>query len=86
MIKARAKAALIRNLSDNQRIALQLGSAQSTYGDWRGLFRHVDDIGRVSKADIRRVANHTFVASNLTVAILESTNLAQAPGAGKKSK
>jgi len=86
MIKTRAKADLIRRLGDNQRLAFQLGIAHSIYGDWRGLFRHVDDIGKVSKADIRRVANHTFVDSNRTVAILESTKLAQAPAAGKDSK
>ncbi|HLN01773.1 MAG TPA: pitrilysin family protein [Bryobacteraceae bacterium] len=86
MIKTRAKADLIRRLSDNQGLAFQLGTAQSIYGDWRGLFRHVDDIGKVSKEDIRRVANHTFVESNRTVGILESTKLAQAPAEGKEGK
>ena len=86
MIKTRAKADLVRRLGDNQGLAFQLGIAQSIYGDWRGLFRHVDDIGNVSKADIRRVANHVLVDSNRTVAILESTKLAQAPAAGKESK
>jgi predicted Zn-dependent peptidase len=86
MIKTRAQADLIRRLGDNQGLAFQLGIAQSIYGDWRGLFRHVDDIGKVSKGDIRRVANQTFVDSNRTAAILESTKLAQAPAARKESK
>jgi len=87
MIKTRAKADLIRQLGDNQGLAFQLGSAQALYGDWRGLFRHVDDIGKVTKADIRRVANTTFVESNRTVGIIESTQLAQAaPAAGKETK
>src|SRR5207245_743804 len=51
MIKVRAKADLIRGLADNQGLASQLGTAQSLYGDWRGLFRHVDEIGKVTKAD-----------------------------------
>jgi len=64
-----------------------LGTAQSLYGDWRGLFRHVDDIGKVSKADLRRVANATFVESNRTVGIIESTQLAQgAPATGKETQ
>jgi len=85
MVKTRAKADLIRRLGDNQGLAFQLGIAQSIYGDWRGLFQHVDDIGKVSKADIRRVANQTFVESNRTVGMLESTKLAQAaaPKEGK---
>jgi len=86
MIKVRAKADLIRRLGDNQGLAFQLGTAQSLYGDWKELFRHVDDIEKVSKADLRRVANRTFVESNRTVAMLESTQLAHAPAAGKESQ
>jgi len=87
MIKTRAKADLIRRLGNNEGLAMQLGTAQSLYGDWREIFHHVDDIGKVSKADIRRVANATFVESNRTVGMIESTQLAQAaPAAGKESK
>ncbi len=87
MIKTRAKADLIRNLGDNQGLAFQLGMAQSLYGDWRGFFRHVDDIGKVTKADIRRVANTTFADTNRTEGMIESTQLAQAaPAAGKETK
>ena len=86
MIKTRAKANLLRGLGDNQGLAFQLGSTQALYGDWRELFREVDDIAKVSKADIRRVANTTFVASNRTVGMIESTQLAQAPAAGKETK
>jgi len=40
------------------------------YGDWRELFRSVEKIDKVTKADIRRVANKTFVDSNRTVAMI----------------
>jgi len=86
MIKTRAKANLLRQLANNQGLAFQLGSTQALRGDWRELFREVDDIAKVSKADIRRVANTTFVASNRTVGMIESTQLAQAPAAGKETK
>jgi len=86
MIKSRARANLLRQLGDNRGLAFQLGSTQALYGDWRELFREVDDISRVSKADIRRVANTTFVASNRTVGMIESTQLAEAPSAGKETK
>ena len=86
MIKTRAKADLVRGLGDNEGLAQQLGSAQALFGDWREVFRHVDDIGKVSKADIRRVANATFQESNRTVGMIESTQLAQAaPAAGKEN-
>ena len=86
MIKVRAKADLVRGLGDNEGLAQQLGGAQALFGDWREVFRRVDDIGKVSKADIRRVANTTFVESNRTVGMIESTQLAQAaPAAGKEN-
>jgi predicted Zn-dependent peptidase len=78
MIKTRAKADLIRRLGDNQGLAFELGGTQALYGDWRELFRQVDRIEKVSKADIRRVANTTFVQTNRTVGLSESTHLAQA--------
>ena len=87
MIKVRAKADLVRGLGDNEGLAQQLGGAQALFGDWREVFRHVDDIGKVSKADIRRVANATFQESNRTVGMIESTQLAQsAPAAEKESE
>jgi predicted Zn-dependent peptidase len=46
---------------------------QARYDDWRELFRSVDRIEKVSKADIRRVANKTFTSDNRTVGIIEST-------------
>jgi predicted Zn-dependent peptidase len=79
MIKARAKANLIRQLGDNQGLAFQLGTFQGVLGDWRELFRQVERIDKVTKADIRRVANKTFVASNRSVRIIESKQLAGAP-------
>jgi predicted Zn-dependent peptidase len=72
MIKTRAKANLIRGLGSNEGLAFQLGLYQARYGDWRELFRQVDRIDRVSKADIRRVANQTFVPTNRTVGIIET--------------
>ena len=72
MVKTRAKADLIRQLNNNQGLALQLGTTQALYGDWRELFRQVDRIEKVTKADIRRVANATFVANNRTVARIET--------------
>src|SRR5215469_9347666 len=71
MIKTRSKANLIRGLADNEGLAFELGLNQARYDDWRELFRSVDRIEKVSKADIRRVANQIFVPDNRTVGIIE---------------
>jgi len=72
MIKTRSKANLIRGLADNEGLATQLATYETRYGDWRELFRSVDRIDQVSKADIRRVANEVFVDTNRTVGIIET--------------
>jgi len=71
MIKTRARANLIRSLGSNEGLAFALGLNQARYDDWRELFRSVDRIEKVSKADIRRVANKTFTPENRTVGIIE---------------
>src|ERR1700722_13606854 len=83
MIKTRTKANLIRSLADNEGLATNLASNQTRYGDWRELFRSVDRIDLVTKADIRRVANETFVDTNRTVGVIETAGGGGKPGAGE---
>jgi predicted Zn-dependent peptidase len=78
MIKTRTKANLIRGLAENEGLATQLATYQTRYGDWRELFRSVDRIDKVTKADIRRIANETFNDTNRTVGVIET-----AAGAGQ---
>ncbi|PYY11469.1 MAG: peptidase M16 [Acidobacteria bacterium] len=82
MVKTRAKATLLRSLADNQGLALHLGIEMARYGDWRELFYEVDRIDQVTKADIRRVANQTFVPVNRTVGIIETNKPAAASEGG----
>jgi predicted Zn-dependent peptidase len=85
MIKTRTKANLIRGLDDNQGLATQLATYQMRFGDWRELFRSVDRIDKVTKADIRRGANQTFVDTNRTVGVIETTGGGSAPGSDNSS-
>jgi predicted Zn-dependent peptidase len=79
--KTRTKADLLRSLGNNSGLANQLVSYQRLFGDWRELFRSIDRLDKVTKADIRRVANEVFKESNRTVAVIE-TAAPPAPGAG----
>jgi predicted Zn-dependent peptidase len=72
MVKTRAKANLIRGLGENSGLAQQLAIYQARYGDWRELFYNIDRLQKVTKQDIRRVANKTFTPTNRTVAIVQT--------------
>src|SRR5215467_8294521 len=83
-VKTRAKADLIRGLGNDQGLALQLGEYQALYGDWREPFRDIDEIAKVTKTDVRRVAHKTFREDNRTVAIISTeAPKSSAPGAAK---
>jgi predicted Zn-dependent peptidase len=72
MYKTRTRAELLRSLDDNQGLATSLADYQTRYGDWRELFQQLDQVDKVTKADIRRVANQVFVASNRTSAEIDT--------------
>jgi len=71
MYKTRARADLLRGLTDNQGLANALAEYQTRYGDWRQLFLQLEQVDKVTKADIRRVANKVFVTSNRTSAEID---------------
>jgi len=83
MFKTRTRADLLRGLADNQGLANDLTQYQTRYGDWRELFRHLDKVDKVTKADIRRVANQVFISSNRTISWIETDAPAQAPAAAQ---
>jgi predicted Zn-dependent peptidase len=85
-IKTRAKASLLRQLDSNGGLAQQLAEYQTRFGDWRELFHEVEKIDSVTPADIRRVANATFVPTNRTVGMIEKNAPAAAPAAKGGSK
>ncbi len=49
-----------------------LAEYQTRYGDWRELFQQLDRVDKVTKADIKRVANKVFVPSNRTSAEIDT--------------
>ncbi|HYY68472.1 MAG TPA: insulinase family protein, partial [Terriglobales bacterium] len=83
-VKTRAKANLIRGLADNAGLAFQLAIYQLRYGDWREVFRSVERIDKVTKEDIRRVANKTFLPTNRTVGMIETIPGSRTPEGEKE--
>jgi predicted Zn-dependent peptidase len=81
MFKTRTKADLIRGLASNEGLAQQLAYYQTRYGDWRELFRYLERVDKVTKADVRRVANQAFKDENRTVGIIETQTASRQPGA-----
>jgi predicted Zn-dependent peptidase len=70
MVKTKARAGLIAGLDSNSGLASQLASYHSGYGDWRQLFRWLDEINAVTPADVQRVAKEYFTTRNRTVGYL----------------
>ena len=58
---------------------MSLTDYHTLFGDWRELFRYIERFDKVSKADIRRVANATFKASNRVVAQIETISPLRTP-------
>ncbi len=77
-VKTRAKADLIRGLDSNNGLARQLAVTQARKGDWREMFKYIDRLDKVTKEDVMRVAQSTFVASNRTVGMIEHVDAVKA--------
>jgi len=71
--KTRARASLIRQLDSNSGLASLLTFYDVVTGDWRNLFKQLDDIDKVTAEDIQRVAKQYFTAKNRTVGIIDTT-------------
>ncbi len=66
--KIQARAGVIRRLANNAGLASLLATYAVNYGDWRKLFTSIDDLNKVTAADVQRVALHYFVTNSRTVA------------------
>lgn len=83
--KTRAKADLIRQLNSNLGLGSQLTFYQVITGDWRNLFRRLEQIETVTAEDIKRVANEYFTDKNKTVGTIVTEKKKEAEGEGKKA-
>jgi len=70
--RTRAKANLLRSLKSNLGLAMSLTDYHTLFGDWKKLFQYIEGFDKVTKADIRRVAQTTFIETNRVVAQIET--------------
>ena len=57
---------------------------QANYGDWRKLFSEIDDLNKVTAADLQRVMIKYFVPTGRTSAYTAVPGQAAPPAAGVK--
>ena len=65
--KAMLRAELVGRMSANPSLASLLAAAHANYSDWRRLISTLDDLERVSAADVQRVAGQRFTAERRTI-------------------
>ena len=67
-IKTKLRAEVIRQLASNSGLASQLCSYYVNFGDWRQLFKELEEVNQVTAADVQRVAKTYLVPDHRTVA------------------
>ena len=67
-IKTKVRAGVIRRLDSNSGMAEALTFYYVAYGDWRKMFRGIDEVEKVTADDIQRVAKQYLTPETRTVA------------------
>jgi len=68
-VKTKARAGLLRALDSNSGLANAFAATYMTHGDWRKIFADLEELEKVTTADVKRVANVYFKPANKTVAV-----------------
>jgi predicted Zn-dependent peptidase len=84
-VKIKSRAGLIRRLSNNAGMAALLAAYHADYGDWRKLFRELEEIDKVTAEDVQRVTRLYFVPENRTVAFTYQPKAPAEPPSGAES-
>lgn len=85
-VKTKLRAGLIRQLDGNAGLASQLVFYHVNYGSWKKLFTGIEDIDKVSAADVQRVARQYLVDATRTVAYTEKPSGAKAQAGEGESR
>ncbi len=79
--KTRSRDDLIGQLDSNLGLAIQFAEVKTLTGDWRSIFRQLNEIEAVTVEDVQRVAKETFERSNRTVGMIKTTDQGSQPTA-----
>ncbi len=69
-VKTQLRAQLIRSLDSNGGMAQNLATTKGLFGDWRMLFKQLDDLDKVTPDDVMAAAQKYLNAKSRTVATL----------------
>ncbi len=69
-VKTMNKAAFVRSVRSNQGLANQLALYQGMLGDWRRLFRSLDDLESITVEDVQEAARAVLKKENSVVAMI----------------
>ena len=70
--RTRSQASVVRALASNRGLARQLTFYEVVTGDWRNLFKQLDEIDRVTAQDVQRVTKEYFTSKNSVVGVIET--------------
>ncbi len=70
--RTRSQASVVRALASNRGLARQLTFYEVVTGDWRNLFKQLDEIDRVTAQDVQRVTKEYFTTKNSVVGVIET--------------
>lgn len=68
-VKVKTRAGLLRALDSNSGLAGAMASTWMIYGDWRKMFTDLEELEKVTPADVQRVAKTYLTANNKTVGV-----------------
>ena len=71
-VKNQLRAQLVRGLQSNEGLASTLAYYETLAGDWRYLTTHLEQLEKITPADIQAVAAKYLRKENRTVAVLET--------------
>jgi len=77
-VKINVRAGLIRGLNSNMGMANALAAAHVGYGNWRKLYSQLDELDKITAADVQRVMKTYFTATGRTVAYMSPATKAPA--------
>ena len=78
-VKTKVRAQVIREMASNASLAKLITMYYGAYGDWRKLFTSIEEVNRVSAADVERVARQCFDPISRTLAYTEPPKPEAAP-------